>query len=109
MRLTFPNRSGINYQAEEVGCNYRDPNTERRCAAATWAVEMARRPREIRVRMVGAPGLFAAEAVARLLIAREAARPPLSLVQPSGALPDGYKLPPHDPRRSLSPVIERPG
>ena len=32
---------------------------------------MARRPRQITVRMVGTPGLFAAEAIARWLIERE--------------------------------------
>lgn len=44
------------------------------------------------------------EAFARLLLEREKSRPTLMLVDNSKSEPLGYKLPAHDPRRSLSPV-----
>lgn len=52
---------------------------------------MARRSPTITVRSINAPGLFAAEAIARLLIERERARPVLRAVP--GGLPDSHVMP----------------
>lgn len=61
--------------------------------------------KRITITETNAPSAAFAEAFALLLIEREKSRPALSLVDNSKPAPDGYKLPAHDPSRSLSEIV----
>ena len=61
--------------------------------------------KRVTISETNSPSSGFAEVFARLLIEREKSRPALALVDNSTPEPTGYKLPAHDPSRSLPAVV----